>query len=130
MATQHTPDSAVMEAGRRALLARRDSGRGEEDIVLIRARGSFVWDSAGRRYLDCISQAWSVNIGHCHPRVIAAAERQARELTQVRPNFANVPIMLLAKRLAELAPGRLKRVAFSLHGSTAMETAMKAGYAQ
>ena len=112
-----------LRAGARALMSAWTPG--EMPLVLVRGRGSFVWDSAGRRYLDCISQAWSVNIGHCHPRVTAAAERQARELTQVRPNFANVPILLLAKRLADRAPGRLKRVAFSLHGSTAVETAMK-----
>lgn len=112
-----------LRAGQRALMSAWPPD--EMPLVMVRGRGSFVWDSAGRRYLDCISQAWSVNIGHCHPRVIEAAERQARELTQVRPNFANVPILLLAKRLAELTPGRLERLAFSLHGSTAMETAMK-----
>ena len=81
MATQHTPDSAVMEAGRRALLARRDSGRGEEDIVLIRARGSLVWDVDGREYIDCTSQAWSNNLGANDPRVVEAAIDQLREIT-------------------------------------------------
>jgi 4-aminobutyrate aminotransferase/4-aminobutyrate aminotransferase/(S)-3-amino-2-methylpropionate transaminase len=58
-----------MEAGRRALLARRDSGRGEEDIILSRARGSLVWDVDGREYIDCTSQAWSNNLGANDPRV-------------------------------------------------------------
>jgi 4-aminobutyrate aminotransferase-like enzyme len=57
--------------------------------------------------------------------VLEAAERQAREITQVRSNYGNEPILLLAKRLAELTPGRLNRLGFSLHGSTAVETAMK-----
>ncbi len=118
-----TPAEEDLQAGARALMSAW--GRDEMPTVLVRGRGSFVWDTQGRRYLDCISQAWSVNIGHCHPRVLEAAVRQAGELTQVRPNFASIPILLLAKRLAELAPGRLKRIAFSLHGATAIETALK-----
>src|SRR5947209_18328108 len=83
-----------LQAGRRALMSGWPSG--EMPLVMARGRGCFIWDTQGRRYLDCISQAWAVNIGHCHPRVIEAAERQGRTLTQVRPNFANVPILLLA----------------------------------
>ncbi len=112
-----------LEAGRAALMSGWSSG--ERPLVMVRGKGAFVWDSQGRRYLDCISQAWAMNVGHSHPRVIEAAERQAREIAQVRSNYGNEPILLLAKRLAELAPGRLNRVAFSLHGSTAIETAMK-----
>lgn len=52
MATQRTPDSTVMEAGR-ALLARSTSRRGDEEIVLTKARGSLVWDVDGREYIDC-----------------------------------------------------------------------------
>jgi 4-aminobutyrate aminotransferase / (S)-3-amino-2-methylpropionate transaminase / 5-aminovalerate transaminase len=112
-----------LQAGQHALMNgwRPD----EKPVVLVRGSGCFVWDSAGHRYLDCISQAWALNVGHCHPRVLEAADRQARTLSHVRNNFGNVPLLLLAKRLSELLPGRLKRVAFSLHGSTAVETAMK-----
>lgn len=53
MATQRTPDSTVMEAGRGALLAQSTSGRGDEEIVLTKARGSLVWDVDGREYIDC-----------------------------------------------------------------------------
>ncbi len=112
-----------LRAGQRALMSGWTPD--EKPLVMVRGKGSFLWDSAGRRYLDCISQAWSLNVGHCHPRVLAAAERQAREITQVRSNYGNAPTLLLAKRLAELTPGKLKRFAFSLHGSTAVETAIK-----
>ena len=53
MATQCTPVSTVMEAGRRALLARSTSGRGDEEIVLTKARGSLVWDVDSREDIDC-----------------------------------------------------------------------------
>lgn len=125
MATQHTPDSTVMEAGRRALLARRDSGRGDEDIVLTRARGSLLWDVDGREYIDCTSQAWSNNLGANDPRVVEAAIDQLREITHVRPVYSSLPLFELSAKLVEVAPAGLDRVSYSLHGSTAVETALK-----
>jgi 4-aminobutyrate aminotransferase-like enzyme len=125
MATQPIPESTVFEAGRRALLARRDSGRPEEDIVLTRARGSLVWDVAEREYIDCTSQAWSNNLGANDPRVIDAAIEQLREIAHVRPVYSSLPLFGLSAKLAQIAPDGLDRVAYSLHGSTAVETAMK-----
>lgn len=121
--TELAPTKEDLAAGQRALMSGWNPD--EQPLVMVRGRGSFVWDSEGRRYLDCISQAWSLNIGHAHPRVLDAADRQARAITQVRSNYGNEPLLLLAKKLAERTPGKLNRLAFSLHGSTAMETAMK-----
>ena len=130
MTTQQTPDSTAMEAGRRALLARRDSGRGEEDIVLTRARGSLMWDVDGREYIDCTSQAWSNNLGANDPRVVEAAVEQLREITHIRPVYSSLPLFELSAKLVEIAPAGLDRVAYNLHGSTAVETAMKLSSAQ
>lgn len=125
MATQRVPESTIIEAGRRALLARRTSGRGDEDIVLTRARGSLVWDVAGQEYIDCTSQAWSNNLGANDPRVIEAAVEQLREIAHIRPVYSSLPLFELSAKLAEIAPPGLDRVAYNLHGSTAVETAMK-----
>ena len=125
MDTQALPDSAVMEAGRQALLARSTSGRGEEDIVLTRARGSLVWDVEGREYIDCTAQAWSNNLGANDPRVVEAATAQLREITHIRPVYSSLPLFELSARLVEIAPAGLDRVGYNLHGSTAVETAMK-----
>jgi 4-aminobutyrate aminotransferase-like enzyme len=125
MATQRITESTAFEAGRTALLARRGTGRPEEDIVLTRARGSLVWDLAGREYIDCTSQAWSNNLGANDPRVIEAAIEQLREIAHVRPVYSSLPLFGLSAKLAQIAPARLDRVAYSLHGSTAVESAMK-----
>jgi len=122
---QRTPETTAAETGRRALLARRTSGRGDEDIVLTRARGSRVWDTAGREYIDCTSQAWSNNLGANDPRVVEAAIAQLREITHVRPVYSSPPLFELSAKLVEVAPAGLDRVSYSLHGSTAVETAMK-----
>jgi 4-aminobutyrate aminotransferase-like enzyme len=76
-------------------------------------------------YIDCTSQAWSLNVGYCHPKVIAAVAEQITLYTHIRTSFDTVPKLLLAKKLAELAPGNLKKVTFSLTGSDANEGAMK-----
>jgi len=44
------------------------------DIVIERASGVWVYDVAGRKYLDCLAAYSAVNQGHCHPRILAAAQ--------------------------------------------------------
>jgi len=41
-----------------------------EPILLEKANGSWVWDTEGRKYLDCVSGTWSCNLGHNHPKII------------------------------------------------------------
>jgi 4-aminobutyrate aminotransferase-like enzyme len=84
-----------------------------------------VWDSKGNEYIDCTSMAWSNNIGASVPEVVEAAFVQARQLSHLRSNFDSVPLLLLAKAMTDSAPGDLKRIGFTLHGSLAVEMAMK-----
>ena len=125
MATHRMLEPTVLEAGHRALLVRRSSGRPDEDIVLTRARGSLVWDVDDREYIDCTSQAWSNNLGANDPRVMEAAIEQLQQIAHVRPVYSSLPLFELSAKLVEIAPAGLDRVAYSLHGSTAVETAMK-----
>lgn len=114
---------ADLEAGRRALLG--GGVGGTLPIVIARGQGALVWDTNGREYIDCTAQAWSLNVGYCHPKVIAAVTEQIKRFTHARMSFDSVPKLLLAKRLAELAPGNLKKVSYALTGSDANEGAMK-----
>ena len=97
-------------------------------ITLVRARGSLVWDDKGREYLDCTSQAWSNSLGANDPRVVEAAIAQLRELTHARPNFNTLPLLALNAKLREIAPGDLKRFGYCLHGSLAVEMALKLAF--
>jgi 4-aminobutyrate aminotransferase-like enzyme len=113
-----------LAAGRAALLSGWSSGS-EPGLVITRASGSLVWDSEGGEYIDCTSMAWSNNIGASRPEVVEAAFAQARELSHLRSNFDSIPLLRLAHVMTRSAPGDLRRIAFTLHGSLAVEMAMK-----
>lgn len=114
---------ADLEAGRQAMVG---GGVGAAIAILVdHARGASLWDSSGKEYIDCTSQAWSLNVGHCHPRVVEAVTEQVHKFTHIRTSFETAPKLLLAKKLSELGPGRLKKVGFCLTGSDANEGAVK-----
>jgi len=94
-------------------------------IVIDTGAGAIVRDINGKEYIDCTSQAWTYTIGFNHPKVREAAKAQIDKMTHVRTSFETVPKLLLLKKLGERAPGKLKKMAFCLHGSTAVESAMK-----
>ncbi len=116
--------SEDLALGRKALIRGWSTGV-EPEMVLVRAKDALVWDADGNEYIDCTAQAWSNNVGASDPRVVEAAFAQAQAITHVRSNYDSIPLLLLAKRLTELAPGDLNKVGFCLHGSLAVEMAMK-----
>jgi taurine--2-oxoglutarate transaminase len=94
-------------------------------IPVARAEGVYLWDVEGRRYLDFSSQLMNVNIGHSHPRVVAAIKEQADRLLYVAPAFATEVRGELGRLLAQIAPGDLKKSFFTLGGAEANENAIK-----
>jgi 4-aminobutyrate aminotransferase-like enzyme len=112
-----------LEAGRNAY-AGGSVGEGKP-IIIVDQRGASFTDIDGKEYIDCTSQAWSLNVGGCHPRIVAAATEQIKHATHVRSGYGTIPKYLLSKRLTDIAPGNLKKVGFCLHGSIANEGAMK-----
>lgn len=102
------------------------SAQGAVDpIPVVRAEGVYLWDADGRRFLDFSAQLMNVNIGHSHPRVVAAIKEQADRLLYVAPGFATQVRGELGRKLAELAPGDLNKVFFVLGGAEANENAIK-----
>ncbi len=119
-------DLEALDRGRRALLRGwSTTATREPNLLLMRAKGTRIWDSEGREYIDCTSQAWSNNIGAGHPKVLAAAEAQAREIAHARSNYDTIPLLLFSARITHLAPAGLNRVGYCLHGSLAVEMALK-----
>ncbi len=94
-------------------------------MVIAGAEGSYVWDYDGKRYLDFSSQLVNTNIGHQHPRVVAAIKQQADRLCTVAPQHANDIRSEAARLICELAPDGLERVFFTNGGTEAIEHATR-----
>ena len=89
------------------------------------ARAPTSGTTTGTRYLDFSSQLVNVNIGHQHPRLVAAIQEQAGRLCSVSPAFANDARGEAARLIAELAPGDLDMVFFTNGGAEANENAIR-----
>jgi len=114
---------ADLEAGRRAF---GGGGVGSEvPIVVDYGEGARLYDKAGREYIDCTAQAWSLNIGYSHPKVIKAVEEVLGKYSHIRTSFETVPKLLLSKKLVELVPTGLDQVIYTITGSEANEGALK-----
>jgi taurine--2-oxoglutarate transaminase len=87
--------------------------------------GSWFWDYDGRRYLDFASQLVNLNIGHQHPRLVAAIQEAAGRLCTIAPSFANADRAEAARLITELAPGDLDMVFFTNGGAEATENAVR-----
>jgi taurine---2-oxoglutarate transaminase len=94
-------------------------------MVITAARGSYVWDDADRRYLDFSSQLVFTNLGHQHPRVVAAVKEQADRLCTVAPQFANDQRSEAARLISEIAPDGFEKVFFTNGGADANEHAIR-----
>lgn len=92
-------------------------------IVIERAKGIWVWDVEGKRYMDCLSAYSAVNQGHCHPRLIQTVKEQAEKLTLTSRAFHNDQTGPFFKELATLCK---KDMVLPMNsGAEAVETAIK-----
>ncbi len=99
---------------------------GQRRPVLDQARGVYMWDMDGKRYLDGSSGAMVCNIGHSNPRVLEAMRRQMEKSTfGYRLHFETEASEALAARTAALCPEGMNKVFFVSGGSEAVESAMK-----
>lgn len=97
-----------------------------EPVVVERASGATVYDTEGRAYIDCFGGIAVTNAGHCHPKVVAAAQAQAGKLVHAASYVYHVPVVAdLAERLAQITPGRLKKTFFGNSGAEGIETALR-----
>jgi taurine--2-oxoglutarate transaminase len=87
--------------------------------------GSYFWDSSGKKYLDFTSQLVNLNIGHQHPKLVAAIQESAGKLCTVAPPFVNASRSEAARLITEVAPGDLNMVFFTNGGAEAAEYATR-----
>ncbi|MDQ3798836.1 MAG: aspartate aminotransferase family protein [Acidobacteriota bacterium] len=98
----------------------------EEPLALVKGEGEYVWDDAGNRYLDCFGGVLTVSVGHANPKVNAAIIEQVNKISHTSTLYANQPQGDLAEKLAEIAPGDLKKSFFTSSGTEADDTAVLA----
>jgi taurine--2-oxoglutarate transaminase len=94
-------------------------------FVIAGGKGSHVWDYEGNTYLDFSSMLVNVNIGHQHPKVIAAIKAQADVLVTVAPAHANNVRALAAQKILSHAPQGFSKVFFTNGGADAIENAIR-----
>jgi 4-aminobutyrate aminotransferase len=95
-------------------------------VVVDHGEGVHLFDQAGRRYLDFTSGIGVVSTGHCHPRVVAAAQEQAGRL--IHGQYTTVmhqPLRTLIERMGEVLPAGLDSLFFANSGSEAVEAALR-----
>ena len=96
----------------------------DEPLVLTEGDGVRVTDADGEEYLDLFSGILSTSVGHCHPRVVQAVQKQVATLGHTSTLYVTEPQVEAARRLAEMAPGGLDRTFFTNSGTEAIETAL------
>ena len=96
-----------------------------DPIAIDHAEGIYLYTPEGQRIIDFNSQLMSVNIGHGDRRVIDAINEQALKLQYVQPAFATEIRARLGAKLAEILPGDMDKVFFTLGGAEAIENAIK-----
>jgi taurine--2-oxoglutarate transaminase len=96
-----------------------------DPAVVVSGEGSWFTTEDGTRYLDFASQLVYLNLGHQHPRLVAAIKCQADVLSTVAPQFANDKRGELARMISGYAPGDLDMVFFTNGGAEALENAVR-----
>jgi len=121
-----------LERSRRAVWHPCTQMKAHETLPLVpiaRAEGAWLHDFDGRRYLDAVASWWVNLFGHANPRINAAIGAQLAELEHViLAGFTHRPVVLLAERLAVVAPPGLGHAFFGSDGASATEIALKMAF--
>ncbi|GAI17024.1 unnamed protein product, partial [marine sediment metagenome] len=96
-------------------------------LVIKKAYKSTVEDMDGNKFIDFLSSAGTLNVGHCHPNVVQSIIKQTQQFILYTPVYMyHKPLVDLAQKLIEITPGNFpKKVAFGLSGSDANDGAIK-----
>ena len=96
----------------------------KQPIMIVEGSMQYVWDHTGKRYLDGLGGIVTVSVGHCHPHVVAAAQRQNETLQHSTTIYLQPNIAEYAEKLASKMPGDLKVCYFVNSGSEANDLAL------
>ena len=100
-----------------------------DSIGIVKAKGAYLFDDKGKKYIDCQSSWWTSIHGHSHPHIAKKVSAQLKKLEHVIfAGFTHEPAVELAERLLKKLPKNQKRIFFSDNGSTAIEVALKMSF--
>lgn len=106
--------------------AAMDGWREHDNMLVDSADGIYLWDGNGKRFIDGPGGMWCVQIGYGRGEMADAIAGQVRRLPYTSPfTTTTEPSAVLARKLAEMAPGDLNNVFFTTGGSTAVDTALR-----
>jgi 4-aminobutyrate aminotransferase/(S)-3-amino-2-methylpropionate transaminase len=122
---QNLSDKQSVAAMRSAFVARGVATA--HPVIASRAAGAYLWDETGRKYLDFVGGIGVLNVGHNHPAVVAAVQKQLESFSHVCFQVVGYePYIRLASRLSDLvAPGQGYKSVFLTTGAEAVENAIK-----
>ncbi len=101
----------------------------EQNIVIERGEGVYLYDIRGNRYIDGVSSLWVNIFGHNNRELNEAIKEQVDKISHsTLLGLANVPSAILAQKLIEISPKNLKKVFYSDSGSTSVEIALKVAF--
>ena len=96
----------------------------QEPLILDRGRGKYLYDIDGKEYLDFFGGIVTISVGHCDDEITSKTYEQMKKLQHTSPLYANVPMVSLAEKLAQITPGKLQKSFFTNSGTEAVETAI------
>src|SRR5256714_9649983 len=96
----------------------------KKPVMFVEGHMQYIWDDAGKRYLDGLAGIVTISVGHCHPHVVAAATRQNETLQHSTTIYLHPNIGEYAQKLASKMPGDLKVCYFVNSGSEANDLAL------
>lgn len=104
-----------------------DSFKRDGSLVIARGEDAYIYDAAGKKYLDGLAGMWCVNVGYGRQEIIEAMTRQAETLAYYSTFYdtTNPPAAELAAKLAAIAPGSINHVIFACSGSGANDSAIR-----
>jgi adenosylmethionine-8-amino-7-oxononanoate aminotransferase len=97
-----------------------------EHLAIVKAKGVWLYDEDGKRYVDGISSWYTCMYGHSHPQIISRVKQQLDILDQVVfSGFTHPPAIELSEKLMSVLPSKMAKIFFSDNGSTSVDVAIK-----
>ena len=96
----------------------------KDPLVIDHAKGQYVWDPDGKQYLDFLGGIVTISVGHSNEKVTAKIKEQIDRVQHTSTLFPTEAIVALAEKVAQIAPGKLKKSYFTNSGTEANEVAV------